>query len=471
MQRMQRIKKLGFLGEIRLAWIPVLAVYFSYGASLLTGVATVFLQKDLQFSPADVAGIGFWLGLPWASKMVVAVASDGFPILGSRRTVYLLLGIACTLVGYGLIQTVVTTKGQYLSAMLLVALGHMIQDVIADALSIELARNDEELGQIQALGRMAVLAGGISVAYLGGLLVEHLGARAVFGVALALPVLVLATLPLLWCTPRQPASADEGPLGGGRAGWVLGVGLGYAALGVALHWGEVPYAQELVLMVSLALLGGLLVRIGFSRAVLVAAGVIFLFRATPGAGQGYTYWAIDRLGFDPQFLGVLGQAGAVFGLLGLMVFRRPIVQRPVSFTLFWVTIAGALLSLPNIGLFFGVHEWFGLSARTFAFIDTTISAPLSQLTMLPMLILIARNAPAGAEATVFAIMASWMNLALSGSELFTRYLNEAFYVVQGDYDNLGLLLIVVTFLGLMPLISLPWLRRVEAAAHRPGQEA
>lgn len=193
--------------------------------------------------------------------------------------------------------------------------------------------------------------------------------------------------------------------------------------------------------------------------------VTFLFRVTPGIGQGYNWWNIDRLGFDPRFVGVLAQTGAVFGLIGLLVFRRPIVIRPVSFTLFWVTIAGTLLSLPNIGLFYGANEWLGLSARAFAFIDTTISAPLSQLTMVPMLILIARSTPARAEATLFALMASWMNLALSGSELFTRYLNEAFQVVQGDYDNLGLLMIAVALIGLTPLLGLPWLRRSEAAAN------
>ena len=145
-----------------------------------------------------------------------------------------------------------------------------------------------------------------------------------------------------------------------------------------------------------------------------------------------------------------------------MLFRS-IIERPVSFTLKWVVIAGAVLSLPNIGLFYGVHEWLGISARTLAFIDTTISAPLVQLTMVPMLILIARSTPPGAEATTFAIMASWMNLALSASELFTRYANDAFGVNQGDYANLGLLLITVTVIGLLPLLGIPVLRRHEGA--------
>ena len=99
---------------------------------------------------------------------------------------------------------------------------------------------------------------------------------------------------------------------------------------------------------------------------------------------------------------MLAQVSAVLSLVGLIVFRKPITHRPVSYTLFWVTVAGAVLYLPTIGLFYGVNEWFGVSPRTFAFIDTTISAPLGQLSMVPMLALIARRAPRGAEATMFA---------------------------------------------------------------------
>lgn len=147
--------------------------------------------------------------------------------------------------------------------------------------------------------------------------------------------------------------------------------------------------------------------------------------------------------------------------MGLLVFRKAIVERPVSFTLFWVVLVGSVLYLPSIGLFYGLNEWLGISPRAFAFIDTTISAPLGQLTMVPILLLIARSAPPGAEATMFAIMASLMNLALSASELFTRYLNEAFVVTQQDYSNLGKLMITVGLIGLLPLFTLPVLRREE----------
>jgi len=252
---------------------------------------------------------------------------------------------------------------------------------------------------------------------------------------------------------------------------VLVGGLLYAAFSVALETLSIPFAQEIVLAVSGTLIVLLLHRIGLSRAVAVSAFVIFLFRAVPNVGQGYSYWAIDHLKFDPQFPGLLAQVSSVLSLVGLVVFRKPITRRPVSFNIASVSVASFVLSLPSIGLYYGANEWLGLSPRTFAFIDTTISAPLGQLAMVPMLVLIARTAPPGAEATMFAIMASLMNLALSASELFTRYLNTAFAVTQQSYDGLGRLMITVGFLGLLPLLAVPLLRREEARPAAPSPPA
>ncbi|MFI5374179.1 MAG: MFS transporter [Candidatus Rokuibacteriota bacterium] len=464
----------GLLGGVRLAYLPVLVTYFCYGASGITAIAVLYFQKDvLGITPAEAAGIAFWVALPWSTKMVAGVASDVHPILGSRRFAYLVLGALATFVGYAWLATTASTKGTYLAAMVIIAVGFMIQDVVADALSVEVARSEEEMKQVQALGRMALLVGTISVGYLSGWLAGTVGARTVFAIALILPLLVVIAA---WLIPREraarPAPDDPtNPLGAGNSRLVVLGGLGYAALGVVLETLSVPFGQEIILTVSATIIVLLLRRVGISRGVAVAAFAIFCFRAVPGAGQGFNYWAIDRLGFDQEFLGILAQVSSMLSLAGLIVFRKPITHRPVSYTLFWVTLAGAVLYLPTIGLFYGVNEWFGLSPRMFAFIDTTISAPLGQLSMVPMLALIARTAPRGAEATMFAIMASLMNLALSASELGTRYLNVVFGVSQQDYSGLGHLLIAVGVIGLLPLLALPLLRREEAgpvAAEEPA---
>lgn len=462
-----------WFGTFRFAYLPILITYFAYGASGVTGIALIFFQKDaLGITPAEAAGIAFWAALPWSTKMVVGVASDVHPIFGSRRASYLILGALGSLSGYALLAWAVSGKGGFLAAMVVLAVGFMVQDVVADALSVEVADTDEEIAQVQTLGRMALLVGSISAGgYVSGWLAGAIGQRGVFAVAMVLPALVIVGALFIRPGARGRAGAAAalhvedatGPLGGGKARLVLLVGLGYAALGVVLEVLRVPFAQELILGVSGVLIGLLLHRIGISRAVAVSAFAIFCFRATPGVGQGYSYWAIDKLGFDEEFLGVLSQVSSVLSLAGLVLFRKPITKRPVSFTLFWVTVLGSVLYLPTIGLFYGANEWIGVSPRTFAFIDTTIAAPLGQLSMVPMLVLIAKTAPRGAEATMFAIMASLMNLALSASELFTRYLNTAFAVSQQDYSNLGRLMIAVGLIGLLPLLVLPLLRREEQA--------
>ncbi|HET8563109.1 MAG TPA: hypothetical protein VFM35_04450 [Candidatus Binatia bacterium] len=53
------------LGSVKLRYMPVLLTYFCYGASQITAIALVFFEKDtLGLTPAEVAEIGFWLGLP-----------------------------------------------------------------------------------------------------------------------------------------------------------------------------------------------------------------------------------------------------------------------------------------------------------------------------------------------------------------------------------------------------------------------
>src|SRR3972149_4935165 len=57
------------LGGMRLAYVPILATYFCYGASGIIGVALLYFQKDaLALTPAEVSGIGFWLGLAWSPE-------------------------------------------------------------------------------------------------------------------------------------------------------------------------------------------------------------------------------------------------------------------------------------------------------------------------------------------------------------------------------------------------------------------
>ena len=228
---------------------------------------------------------------------------------------------------------------------------------------------------------------------------------------------------------------------------------------LAISIGDMPYAQELVFVLSMAVICTMLVIVtrelapASRRAILYTTLIIFAFRATPGVGDGYFWWTLDILKFDGSFYGVLRQTSAVIGLVALWLLAKPLTQYSVAKTLVWLTLIGFVLSAPTIGLYYGVHQWteanFGFGARWIALIDAAAASPFAQLSMIPLLTLIAYYAPAGHRATWFALMASLMNLALVAGQLGTKYLNLLFPVQRGDYGELGVLMIVAAGLGFL----------------------
>jgi hypothetical protein len=199
-------------------------------------------------------------------------------------------------------------------------------------------------------------------------------------------------------------------------------------------------------------------------AIFYTTVIIFAFRATPTVGDGYFWWTLDVLKFDAAFYGTLRQTGAVLSIVVMWMFSKQLTEYSVTAVLFWIAVAGTILSLPNIGLIYGLHHWteatFGFGARTIAMIDAAAASPFAQLSMIPLLTLIAYYAPAGHRATWFALMASLMNLALVAGQLQTKYLNEVFVVGRGHYDDLGPLLIWVVALGFaIPITAIVCLGR------------
>ncbi|MCZ7642825.1 MAG: hypothetical protein M5U33_09070 [Pseudorhodoplanes sp.] len=251
---------------------------------------------------------------------------------------------------------------------------------------------------------------------------------------------------------------------------ILGGGLAFGATVVALALGGVPYAQEIIFIVSMTVICTMLVYvtrdidIASRRAILFATIIIFAFRATPAVGDGYFWWTLDVLKFDEAFYGTLRQTGAFLALVATWLFAKQLTEYSVAKTLFWIAVAGSLLSLPSVGLYFGLHEWteqmFGFGARSIALIDAATASPFAQLSMIPLLTLIAFYAPAGHRATWFALMASLMNMALVAGQLQTKYLNQIFEVGRGQYAELGLLLIAASVLAFaIPVVTIALLGR------------
>jgi len=480
MKVLNTAKHLFFEPILALRWryAPLLLIYFAYGAQALTTVALTFWEKEnLNIGAEQIILITAWLTFPWTIKMIFGQCVDHFPILGSRRKNYVYLGALLMALGYVMLYGIAkeaawmtwigSNFAQYLAANLVAIFGFVIQDVTADAMSTEVAeRNGKteseiqaELTKIQILGRLALMLSSTLVAGIGGYLASVMTYENIFLVALIIPLISIAGAALVKLkTPEGVGKFDPVILGGGVA---------FAAFSLVMAFQNLTYSQEIVFGVSLLLLSGLLWRILKDQApekvrlIVMTLTAIFIFRMVPSTGPGFTWFAIDELGFNEMFLGSLQQISALTALALLWFGTSFIANQPVRLILICLVLAETFISIPEIALYYGWHETLGLSAQTVALWDTAAEGPLTHISMIPMLAIIAYYAPAGNRATWFAVAASLMNLALTAKQLGVKYLYQIYPVERAsenttaNYDLLGNILLSKMAIGfVLPLLAI-----------------
>ena len=505
--------------EMRLSYLPPLMVYLAYGVQGLTGIVGTFFVKDyLGLSAEFLAMLGFWVGIPWTLKMPLGHLVDliwrwksALVFLGAGLlsvSLLIMLGLLSEPEAMGRVMPVETW---FVLSALLAPVGYVIQDVVADAMTVEAVPRFDAAGRaidpatkrlmhttMQTLGRVAIIGGGVLVSVVNILVFQGVAEMPeevkvaayihIYQMALAIPVIsvlgvtlggLLKLRELRRLRARGVEKADAwrmiNPQGEPASPnwWILGGSLVFVAFSLGMGLSDNAYSQEVVFAGSMAIVLFLMYKLvqvletEARRTLVGTALIIFVFRALPGPGAGSTWWQIDELGFDQQFLSVLSLIGSSLALLGMFLFRRFMAERSIAYVVGFLTIAGFLLSLPIVGMYYGLHEWTSaltggvVDARFIALVDTALESPLGQIAMIPMLAWIANSAPAQLKATFFAVMASFTNLALSLSQLGTKYLNQIFTVsrevrdaatgvisVPADYSDLGVLLITVTLLSL-----------------------
>ena len=517
--------------QLRWSFLPPLMVYFAYGFTGLTQIVGTFFVKDfLDLSAAFLAGLTFWAGLPWALKMPLGHLVD---IMWRWKWVLVWIGAGLLALSVGIMYLVIAHRPMmaavmpisawYITSYLLAPCGVVLQDAVADAMSVEAVPRADAEGTplpeevtkpmhvtMQTLGRFALITGTVVVAALNiymfrGIEAMDAAAKAdiyatIYLAALVIPVLSVSGVMMAGIQKmltrrrliRRGVSRARAAILTELPGedtpvnpWYFIGGAGFVALSLGIGLGDVPYGQEIIFAGSLGIVVVLMRQLARAlpraqaRTLFGTAIIIFAFRAVPRPGDGVAWFNIDVLGFDQQFLSVLSLITSVLALAGMVVLRPLMANRSIVYIVVLLSIAGGVMTLPNIGLYYGIHEITApltggiVDARFIAILDTAVESPLGQIAMIPMLAWIARNAPAELKATFFAVMASFTNLALSAASLGTKYLNQVFIVarevtdpgtgavtVPQDYAQLGWLLITVGVLTAgVPLLTVAVVQR------------
>ena len=510
----------GVFRDFHLSYLPPLMVSLAAGVSSLTSIVGMFFVKDyLSLSSAVLASLSFWIAIPWSLKMVFGHLVDLF-----WRAKNLILFTGAVLIALSLfimigliaereaMQAILPVDTWYVISALLAPMGYVLQDSVADAMTVEAVPRFDSDGQsidpekiklmhttMQTLGRVAVVGGSLLVSVVNLYVfsgVEKMseaqkvqGYLYVYWVALIIPLLsVLGVVIAAWLkgrtraqlesrgwNPAQLEQAIEVHDNATKPNWTILIGgLIFVLFTLSIGLSQIPYGQEIIFLGSLAIIVYLIAGMTSAltpemRITLVGtAFVIFMFRAVPTPGPSIAWWVIDELKFDQYFISVLTLISGLLSLLGMFIFRRFMAEKRITFVIGMLAIFSTLFALPTLGMYYGLHHWTSamtggiVDARFIALVDAAVESPLGQLAMIPMLAWIARSAPENLKATYFAVMASFTNLALSASQLGTKYLNEMYIVtrevrdpltgivkVAADYSQLGSILTICLVLNLL----------------------
>ena len=505
--------------QFKLTYLPPLMVYMAAGISGLTGIVGTFFVKDyLNLSAAFLAGLGFWAGIPWALKMPLGHLVD---LIWKRKNYMVYFGASLIalslLIMYGLIihtedmAQIFPVETWFVISVILAPVGYVVQDVVADAMTVEAvplideSGNDYSRDQIkimhttmQTLGRFAIIGGTVLVALVNVVLfrdVESLEQAdkinlygTIYLYALVIPfVSILGVIFANYLRHKKIQNLKSQGLefkderGNEKTKvnwWILGGSLIFVIFTLSVGSFNVPFAQEIVFLGSVIIILFLMFKLikelpeELRLTIVGTAVIIFIFRAMPGPGPGLTWFEIDVLEFNEQFFSILSLLASILTLAGIVLLRPFMANNSIAKIIVVLSIAGAVLFLPSVGMYYGFHNWTSsltggvVDAKFIALINTALESPLGQVSMIPLLAWIAKNAPAHLKATFFAVFASFTNLALSASSLGTKYLNEIFTVTRevkdkvsgeiqtiADYSELGILLIAVTLLTLiLPIV-------------------
>ena len=502
--------------QFKWTYLPPLMIYLAAGISGLTGIVGTFFVKDyLNLSAAFLAGLGFWAGIPWALKMPLGHLVD---LIWNKKNYMVFVGASLIslslIIMYGLIihtewmSSILSVETWFVISVLLAPIGYVVQDVVADAMTVEAVPLVDDSGNkfsrdeiklmhttMQTLGRFAIIGGTVLVALANVILfkgvdeLEQADKISLYGsiyiYALIIPIVSVLGIFLASYLKNQKkrklieqgfeGDQDYAPSEKTEVNWwILGGSLVFVIFTLGIGSFKVPFAQEIVFVGSMAIILFLMNKLvkelpqDLRLTVVGTAIIIFIFRAMPGPGPGLSWFEIDVLEFNEQFFSVLSLIASVLTLVGIILLRPFMANNSIARIIVILSVAGAILFLPSVGMYYGFHNWTSsitngvVDAKFIAILNTALESPLGQVSMIPLLAWIAKNAPSHLKATFFAVFASFTNLALSASALGTKYLNEIYVITRevkdkvtnailttADYSDLGILLITVTLITLI----------------------
>jgi predicted MFS family arabinose efflux permease len=356
-----------------------------------------YLLKDrLHLTPGEASGFYGWITFPLLLKPLYGFVSDFIPLGRYRRKPHLALAALVAAAGFFSLAA----QSHYRYVTLLVPLTVSIfamafADAVCGGLLVEDGKQRQQTGRYQALHIGALYLGVIIVGAGGGWMTTHVTYPWIFAIAGLMPLAMAASVTLVQeGGSEQPHRRDTGRL--------------WSFVRTPSFW-------------ALAL-------------------TIVLWNFYPFLGTVQFYYQTSVLRLSPQWIGSLMTIGSVAGFIGSAVFWKFCRNRDVKAWTSWGPVGMSLVSLSY--LFYRGPISVSIVEILFGF--------ASVFFRLALLDLIARNCPADAEATSYALFLSLFDLAMFGSNTVGGKLYDVlhrFLGAQAPHDQASYAVLILIGAG------------------------
>jgi len=363
----------------------------------------LFFKNHLHFAPQDVAA--FWAvgAFAWYVKPLVGLLCDAFPLLGSRRRGYLIVGSVASCLLWSALAVVPPRPPAFLAVILALNLAIVVVSTTIGGWLVEVGQRQGATGRLSALREG--LSGAMSLVV--GPLAGWLASRAIGWTAGAGALIWLAFIPVALWAAREPAALTDT----GRAHVLTGA------------WAQLRIVRRAPAMWS-------------------AAGLLFLAHLAPGFQTPLLYHQQDDLHFTSHDMGRLLLAGAIGAIAGSAAYGWLCRRLPLRALL----IGGIILNACSILFYLAYSSLASATAITLA------AAVLGSIGILPIYDLAARATPRGSESFGYALLLSVQTataLAISdplGATLYGHFHVTFPSLVWINAASTGAVLLFVPFL-------------------------
>jgi len=408
---------------------------------VVANIPTTALLKDhFHLAREDVALFFFWATFAWNLKPVAGVLTDAFPLLGTRRRHYMIVGATLAGLCWVLMGTLSNEYKLLLIASMAMNAFTVMSSTVMGGMMVEAGQIYGAPGRISSLRQVVQSIAQIIGPIIGGILA---GMAFGYTTGIAAGVMFLLAITTFFVhhekkvSARAPLTAEElaRPQYKPSGRLLLGMGtLAALATGLLLNAdvrniGISLFAllSVLVIILGMALVRtrnpvivraqGQLVRIFDSRTLWLAVFMLFLVYTVPGLFTALYYQQTDELKFSTEYIGTLTSIEGGVGIIAAIVYGLACKRIPLR----WLLVGGIGLSA------LATYSYLLYTGATAPFVHaaTGFCGVLAELALMDLAV---RSTPKGCEGLGFALMMAIRNFGIAMSDVTGTLIMDKFHV-------------------------------------------